>query len=158
MSEVTVINTEEPLETEIIPEEANNTSASINNTIYTHEELEIFTKSRNIRMQLVDGLMSSGVPTKVGEVRVINELLTSLDKNAQDSASNRLKYQEGQSKEAMQETIVGILKEISATKQQHVRTVDPVIPDSYIPTDVVYGESDIHPDQLDPTDFLGKED
>lgn len=158
MTDQLVTTTQQPLETEIVTEGANSTSSTINNSIYTQEELNTFAKSRMIRMKIVDAMTEREVPTKVGEIRVINELLTSLDKNAQDSAANRLKYQEGQSQEAMQATIVGILKEMSGNKQTITRESNPVVPDEFIPTDTVVGELEINPEQLDPTAFLGKED
>jgi len=46
-----------------------------NNSIYSEEEIEILEKTKKIRLGIMDALTKDGIPTHIGTVRVLNEVL-----------------------------------------------------------------------------------
>jgi len=124
--------------------------------VYTEEELEIINKSKNIRLQIVDAMTKDRVPTDSREVRVINEVLTSLDKTVHDTANTRIKHQDSANKEAILDMVAETLKQ-SAKRRKEIdpSTLVREVPTEYLEIDTVPGETEIQPSKLDPTDFLG---
>ena len=124
-----------------------------NNSIFTDEEQEILKMTKDIRVNAVKHITKSGIPDKVGEQRILNELLNSLDDMVQKSAANRLKHEENNNKEAMLDSVAAALMSISAKK---LPAVDRVIEggDEIIPEDIVEGEIDVNPTPLNPDDFI----
>ena len=129
-----------------------------NNSIYTHNELVVMEKTKNIRLNIIDSMVKDGVPSKVGEIRVLNELLAAAESNVQTSANNRLKYQDTQNKEATLDTISEMFK-IMRSKTNNIQHTDRVIEleDVYIPSDIVDGELEIVYESLDLADYVGKD-
>lgn len=124
--------------------------------VYTEEELEIINKSKNIRLQIVDAMTKDRVPTDSREVRVINEVLTSLDKTVHDTANTRIKHQDSANKEAILDMVAETLKQTAKRRKE----IDPStlvreVPTEYLEIDTVPGETEIQPGRLNPTDFLG---
>lgn len=131
-----------------------------NNSIYTEGELSDLQKAKQIRLKIVDSMTQDGksVPDRVGDIRVLNEVITGLEKSAHDSASNRLKFQDTQNQEAVAETVSELLKQIS-TKQSVTNNVKNImLDDKYVPSDIVPGETDISPEQLAINVFTDEED
>lgn len=126
-------------------------------SIFTDEEQEILNRTRKVRIDIVDNMVKGGVPDKVGEVRVLNEILGGLDKMVQDSAANRLKHEENLNNEGTKDMVSEVVKAIALdrTKSMSVGGSKPVLEVEYIPddTDVVEGELEISPDSLNPDDF-----
>lgn len=129
-----------------------------NNSIYTNDELEVMEKTKKIRINVIDHMVKDGLPDKVGEIRVLNELLSAAEKNVQDSANNRLKFQDNQNKEAVIETVAEMFKKIH-TQKANSYNPDKIVEleDEYIPIDIVHGETEITPGQLELELFTNKE-
>ena len=127
--------------------------AEQNTTIYTEEELALLEKTKKIRLDVADNMIKNGVPNNVGEIRVLNEVLTTLDKSVNETVANRLKHNENENKEALLDTVALALSKIEKTK---VVAIDRIIdaPDEYIPCDIVPGETDIGVSQLNASDFI----
>jgi len=129
-----------------------------NNSIYTHDELVVMEKTKNIRLNIIDSMVKDGIPSKVGEIRVLNELLAAAESNVQTSANNRLKYQDTQNKEATLDTISEMFK-VMRSKTNNIQHANRVIEleDIYIPSDIVDGELEIVYESLDLADYVGKD-
>jgi len=127
-----------------------------NNTIYTGTEIGLLQKLSGIRLDTIDNMIKDGkVPDKVGEIRVLNEMITAAETNIQKSAENRLKHQDSMNKDSLLDTVAEMLKVISKTTASHtVARLTNELPDTYLPTDIVEGEIEIQPEALDPSKFL----
>jgi len=127
--------------------------AELNTTIYTEEELALLDKTKKIRLDVADNMIKNGVPNNVGEIRVLNEVLTTLDKSVNETVANRLKHNENENKEALLDTVALALSNIQQSKVAATdRDIDA--PDEVIPTDIVPGETDIGVSQLNASDFI----
>jgi hypothetical protein len=132
-----------------------------NNSIYTEEELALLNKSKSMRVQMVDAVFkeSGGAPTHGGTIRVVNEVLTSLDKTVNDAAQARLKHQETQNQGEILDTVAAVFKAVASQKSSH-RAEDVIleVTTKEVPDDIVPGETEIHPDQLMIEDFIQREE
>ena len=127
------------------------------NTIYTEDELVLLEKTKKIRVDIADNMTKNGVPNNVAEIRVLNEVLTTLDKSVNETVANRLKHNENENKEALLDTVALALSNISKTKTAATnRVIDA--PEEYIPDDIVPGETDIGVSQLNPSDFINTDE
>jgi len=127
-------------------------------SIFTDDEQDILDRTKKVRIDLVDNMVKGGVPEKVGDIRVLNEVLSGLDKMVQDSAANRLKHQENLNNEATKDMVSDVIKSIAVERAKNatVSVVKPVLEIEYVPDDaeVVEGELEISPDSLNPDDFV----
>lgn len=128
-----------------------------NNSIYTEEELSILEKGKTVRIALVDNMTKGGVPDRVGDIRVLNEVVSGLEKSVHDSASNRLKFQDTQNQEAVAENVAELLKQISGKTSNTTNVTNVVLGEEYVPVDIVPGETDISPEQLEINKFTDDE-
>jgi len=128
-----------------------------NNSIYTEDELKILEKSKKVRIDLVDNMTKGGVPDRVGDIRVLNEVVSGLEKSVHDSASNRLKFQDTQNQEAVAENVAELLKQISSKPTLTQNVTNVVLSDEFVPVDIVPGETDISPEQLEINKFTDEE-
>jgi hypothetical protein len=135
-------------------------ASSTQNSIYTEEELEIMAKVRKARIGIINQMTVNGttVPDKVGEIRVLNEVLSAAEKNAHDSATNRLKHQDNQNTEKLAETVALALRSIGNKKQALPDTDINNIPDMVIDVEAVAGELDINPEKLEIDNFVTKKE
>jgi hypothetical protein len=131
-----------------------------NNEIYTEEEQESLRFTQGKRLLIVNKLMENDVPTKVGEVRVINELLNSIDSATMEGAKTRIKAKEATNGKAAVAMVTETLKALSRQRallpKQHSSAIE--LQDEHVPDDIVYGELDIHPDRLLIEEFVDAEE
>jgi len=112
------------------------------------EEERILIKTRNIREDMVDGIIeyNNGVPTKTSDVRVMNEVLNSLDDQVLGLTDRRFRFEE-QKNDA---DLAGILKDVFANidnyKPKVARNID--IAHEYIPADIVVDETSVEVKEL----------
>jgi len=130
------------------------------NSVYEQDELLMLEKSKSIRLQIVDEFMKGGVPTNTSEVRVINELLTSLDKSVHDGVNNRIKHQDASNKEAILDMVAENIKLVARQKREIIPTleIETELPEEYTEIETVPGEKDINPGMLSMKDILGNYD
>jgi len=129
-------------------------SDNAQSAIFTSKEQLMLEKTNDIRDKIVDAMTVNGVPDRVGEIRVLNEIMSGIDKSIYDSAESRLKYQDGQNKEALLETVAMIIKDNKRSKQLPRTNTLTDVPDEYIPVDMVYGETEIQPEPLNQDEIL----
>lgn len=119
-----------------------------------HNDLEL---AANIRRKIALDMTKDGMPKHTGEIRVLNEVLNSLEGQRFNMANTRLKKQENSNKEAMAENVAAMLLEIARTKKENqlkAPTTIVALPSDYVPVDIVPGETTIYSDQLDIKDFI----
>jgi len=126
-----------------------------NNKIYTDEELEQLATIKKTRMDIIGSMTVDGVPTRSGDIRVLNEVLTSADKMISDSANTRLKQADSASNGAATEMVIQLLMQAKADKANcRINTNAPNITGEAAVVATVSGETDINPEPLVATDFV----
>jgi len=122
------------------------------------EEHRVLAKTRELREQIVDTFIEEkGIPTKSGDMRVVNELLNSLDTNVTSVVDLRLKNEENKQSEDLTDAIVNIFSKISnKANSVDVNNKDVVVKDMYVPDDVVPGEDQIEYEELDVDAIMPK--
>lgn len=124
------------------------------NSIYTDKELQIMETAQNVRSQIVTSMVKGGIPDRVGDIRVLNEVLTANEKSAHDSATNRLKFQDNENKEATLEIVAETLKQVNINRQNLPKT-NLTIDADLKNIETVPGEIEIDVDRLELEDFTG---
>lgn len=97
--------------------------------IYTQEEQERLNRSLSLREQMVTEIFKDGVPTHTGTVRVVNELLNSIDSQIHNNANTRLKETEVNTGKETKDLIVQIMKNINnrminTPKRENIESVE----------------------------------
>ena len=114
---------------------------SENNSVFNKEEQEDINKSRKIKRMIIDDMTNDGmdVPSKPGDIRVLKEVLESLDKETTDKALIRAKHKEvGNADTYNKMALAMISANRQAIRNPVARKVE--LDDSHIPLDTVDGE------------------
>jgi len=124
-------------------------------TMLLDEETRTVLKARKIREQMVDAfIVEKGIPTKTNEMRVVNEILNSMDSQTFGLVDRRFKAEDSKQLEDVTE----LIKEIF-TKQQTipVRTNDKdvILEDKFLPDDMVLDEDSVDYKELSMEDIIG---
>lgn len=127
-----------------------------NNTIYTDEETELLKLTKKVRVDALNNLVKNGPPDKTNELRVMNELATSLDKLVTDSANARLKHQDTQNNAELADLVRQTL--INSRQKKLVSEKDRTIPKDKTLDSVVPGQTEMLPTPLDPSEFIDVEE
>ena len=126
--------------------------------LLTEDENKVIFKTRDLRLKIIDNyLEEKGIPTKSGDIRVLNELMNSLDSQVLGMTDRRLKKEENSTNDNM----LDMVKEVMSRVQTNLaipskKEID--ISDKYIPTDLVPGETKLEYEEIDPSEVLGSED
>ena len=118
--------------------------AEVNNaySLLLPEEDRLVIKTRNLREKMVDNYIEkNGVPDTGRDMRVVNEVLDSLDSNVFGMVDKRLKHEENAISGDFTETIVKLFSELDNRKDQQPNIkIEMVVDDKIVPDDVVPGE------------------
>lgn len=123
--------------------------------MYDNDELEILSKLRKTRMDIIDTKTKDGPITDNRDIRVVNEVATALENSIHTHAANRIKYQESTNTEAMLDLVAETLKMSANIAAKHVeRTLD--IPKENTDIITVDGELNLENVPLELEDFVTK--
>jgi len=127
------------------------------NSIFTKEELELLALTRSVRVDIIKEMIRGGVPDKVNEIRVLNEMALSLDKNITDSANIRIKHTDASNTEATLNIVAEALKSVAKANmtpgEQLIELPVELDVDDFAP-----GENVIEAEVLDVDDFITTKD
>ena len=126
---------------------------------FNSEENRILDKTMQLREDILDSMTADGIPEKTNEIRVIKEVIESMDKKVMDSANLRAKVNKDKSDTKMSELVIQTLKNRAKYRHDTVpaeRILE--LEESYIPDDVVEGEMEMGPAELDANDYIYKEE
>ena len=120
-------------------------------SVLMDDEHRVLDKTREIRENIVDTyIQDNGIPTRSGDMRVMNEILNSLDANVSTRVDFRLKHEDSKQSEDLTDAIVGIFNKISqGNNVVDVATKNITIEDKFVPDNVVPGEELIEYQELD---------
>lgn len=124
-----------------------------NDELFSEEELAIINKTRDTRNKLIDELTEDGVPTRAGDIRVLNETLDAADRQVLDIVKLKKSQQEDNS-DRMVGMVVELLSKVTSNNPVAYGNNEINLPDEYIPVDVVPGETDIGAEELSLSDFI----
>lgn len=132
------------------------------NTMLTAEEQAILDKTNKIRLDILDNMVKDGVPDKVGDIRVLNEIAQSLDNSVHANVKNRNTANNNETDKAAMAAMVAAV--LSNTNQDMYTPEGVTIPTDRVTSlpatmskEYVPGEMEIAPDELDPKDFIKEE-
>ena len=111
---------------------------------------------KQVRMDVIKSMTADGLPVKSGDIRVLNELISSGEKSIHDTVSNKLKFQDNQSKDAMNDIVATALLQLqkNGVHREAGGEREICLEDSYIPTDIVPGELSQEVEELEVSDFI----
>lgn len=136
----------------------NNTIAKKDKELYQSDELELINLSKQVRGDIVKELVKDGVPTSSRDIRVLNEVLNSMDAQINSLAATRLKLKDVEDNTESRLVVREMLEAIRTKKENlNNNNREIYVPDSVIPTDIVTGELDVGKQELDISEFKSEE-
>lgn len=129
-------------------------------SILLTEEQRIIFKTRKLREDMVDEFVeyNKGLPTKGGDIRVINEVLNSLDDQVLGLVDKRLKHAESESNAENAANMASIFKKLSERQTSGKLVADINIDDKFIPDDIVPGENSVEKEEIELKDILNEDE
>lgn len=125
--------------------------------IFTADEENVLSKTLKLRLDMVNNLTETALPVRTGDVRTVNELLTSIDNQVYEKVKIRAKQKESEDKNKTITYVAAILGSIAQDQPRIIGNRDIELPDNYLPIDVVPGEMEIGSEQLALKDFIRDE-
>jgi len=122
--------------------------------LLSQEDLDLLRETRKVRMDLIKDMTVDGVPTRSGDIRVLNETLDATDRQVMELAKLKAKQQENDTNNAAVGLVVEILNKVGASGHKQLTNVEVELPDDFIPVDIVPGETDINAEELDLSNFI----
>jgi len=125
--------------------------------LFQPEEARLINKTVQIREQIVDHLLKDGIPYKTSEIRVINELLNSIDSNILGRVDRRLKHKENENNNDLKEIVKAVLLE-SEKRKREAKANGPVeaLPEEYVLEEVVPGEDSFEYEEITLEEIRGE--
>lgn len=134
-------------------------SESTTSSIYLPDEIIDKEYLQTVRMKLIKNMMKdeSNLPEDAKTLEAMNALISSGEKAINDSVANRLKYQDNQNKDALNELVAATLLQLGVnnnTNSNSVNNNEKELPSDLIPVDVVPGELSTDTTELEIEDFI----
>jgi len=107
--------------------------------LFQPEEQRLLDKTVAIREDIVDNMIKDGLPVKTNEIRVINELLNSIDGNVLGKVDRRLKYTEETNNNDMRELVKSIILQGEKIKSE----IKPIELDETLPDEHNLGNGEL---------------
>lgn len=126
--------------------------------LLTEDENKVIFKTRDLRLQIIDNFIEEkGIPSRSGDIRVLNELMNSLDGQVLGMTDRRLKKEENNTNDNMLDVVKEVISNVQANLAiPSEKKLD--IEDKFVPVDVVPGEVEIEYNEIDPSEVLGSDD
>lgn len=132
----------------------------MSNGIYTEEEQQLLDKSISYRLRMVEEQFKDGTPTRTNEIRVVNEVLNSIDTAISNAANTRLKQSEVENQGKIKETVAEILKQqAERRKLQTARPIDVEVTLNdvdLVKPDFVVDETSTEHKEIELKDIMGE--
>ena len=126
----------------------------------TETERKLHKKTLLLREKIIDEMTDNGtnIPTSTSEIRVLKELMESLDNRINNDRKARIDRERDKDNRATKELIAETLKMVSMNNEiANGKTIEE-LPDVFVPDDdeIVEGELDIDPDPINIEDIMGE--
>lgn len=126
---------------------------------YSQQEKNDLEKLKSIRMDAIATMIKDGIPIKVSEIRVLNELITAGEKSIHDTVANQLKYKDNDNKDNLNKLVAEVLLRTKTnTESIGTRRDEPVLAEDLVTDGILEGELKQGIQDLDTNDFIGSND
>ena len=126
---------------------------------YSQQEKNDLEKLKSIRMDAIETMIKDGIPIKVSEIRVLNELITAGEKSIHDTVANQLKYKDNDNKDNLNKLVAEVLLRTKTNTESIVtRRDEPVLAEDLVTDGILEGELKQGIQDLDTNDFIGSND
>lgn len=126
---------------------------------YSQQEKNDLEKLKSIRMDAIETMIKDGIPIKVSEIRVLNELITAGEKSIHDTVANQLKYKDNDNKDNLNKLVAEVLLRTKTnTESIGTRRDEPVLTEDLVTDGILEGELKQGIQDLDTKDFIGSND
>jgi len=125
--------------------------------LLNEDENKIIQKTRELRVQMIDEFINEkGVPTSTRDMRVLNEVMNSLDAQVLGLVDRKLKQEENKTNNDIKDKVIEAIKIIQTShSQESNKQVD--LSDKFVPVDIVPGETKIEYEQIELDDIIKDE-
>lgn len=126
---------------------------------YSQQEKNDLEKLKSIRMDAIETMIKDGIPIKVSEIRVLNELITAGEKSIHDTVANQLKYKDNDNKDNLNKLVAEVLLRTKTnTESIGTRRDEPILTEDLITDGILEGELKQGIEDLDANEFIGSND
>lgn len=126
---------------------------------YSQQEKSDLEKLKSIRMDAIETMIKDGIPIKVSEIRVLNELITAGEKSIHDTVANQLKYKDNDNKDNLNKLVAEVLLRTKTnTESIGTRRDEPILTEDLVTDGILEGELKQGIQDLDTNDFIGSND
>ena len=126
---------------------------------YSQQEKNDLEKLKSIRMDAIETMIKDGIPIKVSEIRVLNELITAGEKSIHDTVANQLKYKDNDNKDNLNKLVAEVLLRTKTnTESIGTRRDEPVLTEDLVTDGILEGELKQGIQDLDTNEFIGSND
>ena len=126
---------------------------------YSQQEKSDLEKLKSIRMDAIETMIKDGIPIKVSEIRVLNELITAGEKSIHDTVANQLKYKDNDNKDNLNKLVAEVLLRTKTNTESIVtRRDEPILTEDLITDGILEGELKQGIEDLDANEFIGSND
>lgn len=126
---------------------------------YSQQEKNDLEKLKSIRMDAIATMIKDGIPIKVSEIRVLNELITAGEKSIHDTVANQLKYKDNDNKDNLNKLVAEVLLRTKTnTESIGTRRDEPILTEDLVTDGILEGELKQGIQDLDTNDFIGSND
>ena len=126
---------------------------------YSQQEKNDLEKLKSIRMDAIETMIKDGIPIKVSEIRVLNELITAGEKSIHDTVANQLKYKDNDNKDNLNKLVAEVLLHTKTnTESIGTRRDEPVLAEDLVTDGILEGELKQGIQDLDTNEFIGSND
>ena len=126
---------------------------------YSQQEKSDLEKLKSIRMDAIETMIKDGIPIKVSEIRVLNELITAGEKSIHDTVANQLKYKDNDNKDNLNKLVAEVLLRTKTnTESIGTRRDEPVLTEDLVTDGILEGELKQGIQDLDTNEFIGSND
>ena len=126
---------------------------------YSQQEKNDLEKLKSIRMDAIETMIKDGIPIKVSEIRVLNELITAGEKSIHDTVANQLKYKDNDNKDNLNKLVAEVLLRTKTnTESIGTRRDEPVLAEDLVTDGILEGELKQGIQDLDTNEFIGSND
>ena len=126
---------------------------------YSQQEKNDLEKLKSIRMDAIETMIKDGIPVKVSEIRVLNELITAGEKSIHDTVANQLKYKDNDNKDNLNKLVAEVLLRTKTnTESIGTRRDEPVLTEDLVTDGILEGELKQGIQDLDTNEFIGSND
>ena len=126
---------------------------------YSQQEKNDLEKLKSIRMDAIETMIKDGIPIKVSEIRVLNELITGGEKSIHDTVAIQLKYKDNDNKDNLNKLVAEVLLSTKTnTESIGTRRDEPVLAEDLVTDGILEGELKQGIQDLDTNEFIGSND